>query len=572
MNRVEFLLLTQFIIFLLGWPLEWTEIIIIFVPIFLPLLKYFHVDPIVFGILVALNIQTSFNTPPMAMAAYYLKGVAPPQVRLTQIFGGSLPFVFMVFITMALLYIFPGHCALAAASALFQMTTVDRPRPNGRMRPARGASPPRRKGSGMAEGPTLADTIAALRDGVDQRAGRDGILPRAHRGGRPRDRGLGLPRSRTRAGAGARARRGARQRPPLGPLHGIPVGVKDIFDTDDMPTEDGTVLHAGRQPMHDCTAVSLLRQAGAVIMGKTVTTELALFTPGKTRNPHDPERTPGGSSSGSAAAVAVRHGAAGDRLADQRLGHPPGVVLRRGRLQADARPDLAPRRAAVVAHARPCRRFRRQRRRRRAAGRGPDGLRCRRRRHAAAGARRSSSRMAAEEPPLPPKLAFAKTPVWDQADADTQEAFAELVDMLGDSAVEVELPSVFDNAVELHRTIQDAEVAVNFAPEYEQGRDRLSARLREIIEHGQQVPAGDYIRALARIPLLNLSLDEIFDRYDAILTPAAPGEAPRRPRQHRQSGLLHGLDAAGHAGDLAAAAARRKRHADRRAARRPARQ
>ena len=107
MNRVGFLLLTQTIIFLLGWPLEWTEIIIIFVPIFLPLLKYFNVDPIVFGVLVALNIQTSFNTPPMAMAAYYLKGVAPPEVRLTQIFAGSLPFVFMVFLTMALLYIFP---------------------------------------------------------------------------------------------------------------------------------------------------------------------------------------------------------------------------------------------------------------------------------------------------------------------------------------------------------------------------------------------------------------------------------------------------------------------------------
>jgi tripartite ATP-independent transporter DctM subunit len=108
MNRVEFLLLAQFIIFLLGWPLEWTEIIIIFVPIFLPLLKFFNVDPLVFGILVALNIQTSFNTPPMAMSAYYLKGVAPPHVQLTQIFGGALPFVFMVFITMALLYVFPG--------------------------------------------------------------------------------------------------------------------------------------------------------------------------------------------------------------------------------------------------------------------------------------------------------------------------------------------------------------------------------------------------------------------------------------------------------------------------------
>ncbi|HUL41022.1 MAG TPA: TRAP transporter large permease subunit [Burkholderiales bacterium] len=107
LTRVQFLLLSQFIIFLLGWPLEWTEIIIIFVPIFLPLLPVFGVDPLVFGILVALNIQTSFNTPPMAMSAYYLKGVAPPHVRLTQIFAGALPYVFMVFITMALLYVFP---------------------------------------------------------------------------------------------------------------------------------------------------------------------------------------------------------------------------------------------------------------------------------------------------------------------------------------------------------------------------------------------------------------------------------------------------------------------------------
>ncbi len=108
LTATAFLILAQFIIFLLGWPLEWTEIIIIFVPIFLPLLKHFQIDPIIFGILVALNIQTSFNTPPMAMAAYYLKGVAPPHVKLTEIFAGALPFVFMVFITMALIYIFPG--------------------------------------------------------------------------------------------------------------------------------------------------------------------------------------------------------------------------------------------------------------------------------------------------------------------------------------------------------------------------------------------------------------------------------------------------------------------------------
>lgn len=108
LNQTGFLLLTQVIIFLLGWPLEWTEIIIIFVPIFLPLLPKFGVDPIFFGILVALNTQTAFNTPPVAMAAFYLKGVAPPSVKLADIFSGALPFVFMVFITMMLVYIFPG--------------------------------------------------------------------------------------------------------------------------------------------------------------------------------------------------------------------------------------------------------------------------------------------------------------------------------------------------------------------------------------------------------------------------------------------------------------------------------
>jgi tripartite ATP-independent transporter DctM subunit len=107
LSTVQFLLLTQFIIFLLGWPLEWTEIIVIFVPIFLPLLDEFKVDPIFFGILVALNTQTAFNTPPVAMAAFYLKGVAPPHVTLADIFKGALPFVWMVFLTMALVYIFP---------------------------------------------------------------------------------------------------------------------------------------------------------------------------------------------------------------------------------------------------------------------------------------------------------------------------------------------------------------------------------------------------------------------------------------------------------------------------------
>ncbi|GGH41897.1 TRAP transporter, DctM subunit [Cribrihabitans marinus] len=107
LSPIMFLILAQLIIFLLGWPLEWSEIIIIFVPIFLPLLAIFEIDPLFFGILVALNLQTSFLTPPMAMSAYYLKGIAPPEIRLTQIFAGVMPFLFCVIVSMVLMYVFP---------------------------------------------------------------------------------------------------------------------------------------------------------------------------------------------------------------------------------------------------------------------------------------------------------------------------------------------------------------------------------------------------------------------------------------------------------------------------------
>ncbi len=108
MSQVGFLILAQAIIFLLGWPLEWTEIIIIFVPIFLPMLPHFDVDPLFFGMLVALNLQTSFLTPPMAMAAYYLKGVAPPHIQLMDIFRGIMPYLAIVILAMVLMYNFPG--------------------------------------------------------------------------------------------------------------------------------------------------------------------------------------------------------------------------------------------------------------------------------------------------------------------------------------------------------------------------------------------------------------------------------------------------------------------------------
>ena len=108
LTPIEFLLLSQVIIFLLGWPLEWTEIIVIFMPIFIPLLAHFNIDPLFFGLIVALNLQTAFLSPPVAMAAFYLKGVAPPHVTLNQIFAGMMPFMAIQVFAMFLLYQYPA--------------------------------------------------------------------------------------------------------------------------------------------------------------------------------------------------------------------------------------------------------------------------------------------------------------------------------------------------------------------------------------------------------------------------------------------------------------------------------
>jgi len=108
MTPVQFMIMAQVIIFLLGWPLEWTEIIIIFMPIFIPLLPHFGIDPLFFGLLVALNLQTAFLSPPVAMAAFYLKGVSPPHVTLNAIFMGMMPFMGIQVIAVILLYVFPA--------------------------------------------------------------------------------------------------------------------------------------------------------------------------------------------------------------------------------------------------------------------------------------------------------------------------------------------------------------------------------------------------------------------------------------------------------------------------------
>jgi TRAP-type mannitol/chloroaromatic compound transport system permease large subunit len=108
LTKVEIMVLSQVVIFLLGWPLEWTEIIVIFMPIFIPLLNHFGVDPLFFGLLVALNLQTAFLSPPVAMSAFYLKGVAPPHVTLNQIFLGMIPFMGIQILAIVLLYLWPG--------------------------------------------------------------------------------------------------------------------------------------------------------------------------------------------------------------------------------------------------------------------------------------------------------------------------------------------------------------------------------------------------------------------------------------------------------------------------------
>jgi Asp-tRNA(Asn)/Glu-tRNA(Gln) amidotransferase A subunit family amidase len=312
---------------------------------------------------------------------------------------------------------------------------------------------------------------------------------------------------------------------PHGPLHGVPVGIKDVFDTRDMPTENGCALHAGRTPRDDARAVSLLREAGAVILGKTVTAELAYYTPGKTRNPHDPARTPGGSSSGSAAAVAA--GMVPLALGTQTngstirpaafcgiYGYKPthGLISRSHCLRLSRKLDHVGLFArtledlALMGEAQM--RFDEDDEDMRPAAPLP------------------LARVLAEAPPVEPRLAFAKTPVWSQAEAATQEAFAELADALGAKAQAVDLPDYFAEAWPVHKTIMEADMAHNLRREFEKGREKLSPAMQQAIERGRATTAKDYLAAQELARALEAALGEIAFAYDAILTPAAAGPAP----------------------------------------------
>jgi len=298
---------------------------------------------------------------------------------------------------------------------------------------------------------------------------------------------------------------------PLGALHGIPVGIKDIIDTADMPTENGTVLHAGRRPAADAAIITRLRAAGAIIMGKTVTTELATYAPGKTRNPHHPEHTPGGSSSGSAAAVAA--GMVPLALGSQTngstirpaafcgvYGYKPtaGLISRAGVLRQSQSLDQIGAFARSVDDAALL----------------------------AAQLMEQPVDFAPQESAVPPRLAFVRTPCWEDTTDDTRAAYARLIEGLGSHVTEVAMPAAAVPAWDWHRTVMETEIAENFAAEWRDGKYQLSASLRGQIERGRATALADYQYALARIPEVNAAFDDIYSKFDVILTPAVAGTAP----------------------------------------------
>ena len=136
-------------------------------------------------------------------------------------------------------------------------------------------------------------------------------------------------------------------------------------------------------------------------------------------------------------------------------------------------------------------------------------------------------RVAAEEPPLPPRIAYVKTPLWEQVSDESRDAFGEIAGVLGEQCDEWGLPDSLLEAWNWHRTIMQAEMAANLDLEWEKGRDRLSDSLRDQLARGREVTALDYQQALARIPVLNQGFEDLFSRYDAVLTPAAAGTAPK---------------------------------------------
>lgn len=309
-----------------------------------------------------------------------------------------------------------------------------------------------------------------------------------------------------------------------GPIDGIPVGIKDIIATADMPTQNGSALFRGHQTTADAGCVAQLRSAGAVIMGKTVTTELATLTPNKTRNPHNPAHTPGGSSSGSAAAVAsgmvplalgtqtggsvIRPGSfCGVYALKPTLGliSRTGVTMQSSTLDTvgvygRSLADLALGVDAVsafdaaddVSYARP---------------------------------RTSLSASLSGGPAASPKLAFFRSPAWSSAEPAARDAIERLAKSLGERVESIEIPQ-FEGIVGHHRAVMAAENASYYGPLLEASPDGITPGLAERIRNGGKVLARTYIDGLRARDAAYAALGTVLSRFSAILTLSSCGPAP----------------------------------------------
>ena len=312
----------------------------------------------------------------------------------------------------------------------------------------------------------------------------------------------------------------------LGALHGVPVGIKDIIDVAGLGGEHGSAIFAGRMPEKDAVCVAALKAAGAVILGKTVTTELANRTPNQTRNPHDPERTPGGSSSGSAAGVA-------DYQMPMALGtQTAGSVIRPasycGIYGIKPTLGLIPRRGALLqSHTLDTIGV---------YGRSIDDL--------ALGldvlavedvedpvsfprARSNFLEHARTKPGSALRVAFIRTPVWNEGEEPMRAALQAFANSLGASCETVDFSAAFDRAKEWHGTVMGAEAAHYYGPLLDAHPGKMSAALQDRIKAGREVTATDHMTAIAARETLYAEAARLLDVYDAILTPSAPGIAPK---------------------------------------------
>jgi Asp-tRNA(Asn)/Glu-tRNA(Gln) amidotransferase A subunit family amidase len=312
----------------------------------------------------------------------------------------------------------------------------------------------------------------------------------------------------------------------VGPLHGVPVGLKDIIDTAGMPTEHGSAAFKGRRPEADATCVAALRRAGAIVLGKTVTTELANLTPSHTRNPANLDHTPGGSSSGSAAAVAAGMVplAVGTQTGGSVIrpaafcgtyGFKPtfGLIPRSGVLTQSPNLDTVGvfgrcvEDLAILAD----------------AMQAYDA-------HDFASLRGSRGGLLAtvnDGWTLPPLLALVKTHAWNDADPATREAFGELVEALGTQVQEIVIDASTERGVAAAGIVQGVELAHHYGPILDRTPELVSKGLADRIEAGRRLNAVDYVAALQARETYYNTVDELFTDYGTILTPAALGPAPK---------------------------------------------